>query len=250
MVFVAALMVIPSLVIEFASTSAAWTGVGEVLNWVSWSVFLLEIVVMLAVVEDRRRWLREHRLDVVITVVTFPLLAGLFALLRLFRLARLASVLRLLRLLRAANLINQIATPAGLIWSGFFALIAVFVGAISFNLAESGVEKAPSVSDALWWAAATTTTVGYGDIVPRTTAGRVIAVILMLVGIGLVALLTASIAAWAARAGRKEEEQDIADNTVKELRKDFQALTERVAEMDVTLREIHTATTEHRDQLE
>ena len=53
-----------------------------------------------------------------------------------------------------------------------------------------------SIGDALWWAATTVTTVGYGDRYPVTTTGRVIAVILMIVGMALVSAITASIAAW------------------------------------------------------
>lgn len=50
--------------------------------------------------------------------------------------------------------------------------------------------------DALWWAATTVTTVGYGDRYPVTTQGRLIAVALMVVGIAMVGAITASVAAW------------------------------------------------------
>lgn len=51
-------------------------------------------------------------------------------------------------------------------------------------------------SDAFWWATVTATTVGYGDISPETSAGRLVAVLLMLVGIGTIGMLTASIATY------------------------------------------------------
>jgi voltage-gated potassium channel len=48
--------------------------------------------------------------------------------------------------------------------------------------------------DALWWALSTTTTVGYGDIYPETTEGRLVALMLMLTGIGVIGVFTGSIA--------------------------------------------------------
>lgn len=50
--------------------------------------------------------------------------------------------------------------------------------------------------DALWWGATTVTTVGYGDRYPVTTTGRIVATALMVVGISLVGVVTATIAAW------------------------------------------------------
>lgn len=63
-----------------------------------------------------------------------------------------------------------------------------------------------SYGDALWWAVVTVTTVGYGDRYPVTPAGRGIAVVLMLVGIGLVGVITASVASFFV-----EERQDKSD---------------------------------------
>jgi len=67
----------------------------------------------------------------------------------------------------------------------------------------------PGVDDALWWAASTVTTVGYGDVVPVTTAGRLVGGALMFVGIACLATLTA-IAASAIVIGQvRPEEQEI-----------------------------------------
>ena len=60
-VIVAALLVIPVIVIEESSFGEPWDTVGVVLNWATWLTFLTEAVVMLAVVPDRGRWLRSHR---------------------------------------------------------------------------------------------------------------------------------------------------------------------------------------------
>jgi len=71
----------------------------------------------------------------------------------------------------------------------------VVLGAVGFYALESDENQAiRHFGDALWWAITTVTTVGYGDIVPITPEGRLIAVVLMLTGIGVIGLFTASVA--------------------------------------------------------
>ena len=201
--FVAALLVVPVLIIDASPASPFWRSVSWTLNWASWLVFLGEVVVMLSVVPNRRAWLRANRLNVVITVVTFPTLAAVFEVLRLFRLARLARLLRLARLVRASEIANKALTPAGIAWSGFFVLMSVLVGAQVFSASESRPGHHAGLWDGVWWAATTTTTVGYGDLYPTTAVGRGVALSLMFVGIGFVAMLTASVAGYAAESRRR-----------------------------------------------
>ncbi len=61
-----------------------------------------------------------------------------------------------------------------------------------FYVSEPGVK---SLGDGIWWALVTITTVGYGDITPVTTLGRVVASSLMLLGLGLIATITAIVSA-------------------------------------------------------
>jgi Ion channel len=59
--------------------------------------------------------------------------------------------------------------------------------------------------DGIWWSVVTVTTVGYGDLYPHTVVGRLIAMLLMLCGIGFIAVLTASIASIFVKTERQEE---------------------------------------------
>lgn len=62
------------------------------------------------------------------------------------------------------------------------------------RFAPGGHIKTPS--DALWWALVTVTTIGYGDMYPVTTEGRLVAGVLIVFGIAMISALTASFAAW------------------------------------------------------
>jgi len=87
------------------------------------------------------------------------------------------------------------------------ASVAVGLGALAVLDAERSAEGAniTTIGDALWWACATVTTVAYGDRFPVTAEGRVVGVVLMVVGIGVVGAVIASVTSWI--LGRVEAER-------------------------------------------
>ena len=95
-------------------------------------------------------------------------------------------------------------------WLEAFGLVAVvsvsavLIGAALVTRTDPG--RFPDLGTGLWWAVSTVTTVGYGDVVPVSTAGRLLAVVLMFVGIGSFAFLTA-VAASAIVVGEVGEEE-------------------------------------------
>lgn len=105
-------------------------------------------------------------------------------------------------LLALARILNRSATSSlvGRVGTYVFgaSVMASVLGALAILDAEQDAEGAniQTNGDALWWAAATVTTVGYGDRYPTTPTGRLIGVVLMIVGIATVGAVTASIAAW------------------------------------------------------
>ena len=86
----------------------------------------------------------------------------------------------------------------------------------------------PSIGSGLWWAVQTVTTVGYGDHVPATLTGRVIAALVMLAGIGFLTVITAAItSSFVSRSRLEQKPSDPATETAEELRK-IDARLERI----------------------
>jgi voltage-gated potassium channel len=166
-------------------------------------IFLLDFVVQFHRAESKLRYMKTGWIDLLASIPTVDLL----------RWGRLLRVLRILRVLRAIR-------GGYKIWNLLFAnrgnatgsatitiLLLLAFSTISILIVEQGPDvniKTPE--DALWWSFTTVTTVGYGDRYPTTTEGRMIAVVLMMAGIGLLGSFTALIASYF--LGNQEAEDD------------------------------------------
>jgi voltage-gated potassium channel len=179
---IAALLVIPLLVIEDSNLGEPWDTIGVILNWGTWLAFAAELVVMLYVTPRPMEWVKRNPWDVAATLLSPPFVPGSLAAARLFRLFRL---FRLVPLFRMRNLLSL----DGVRYAAFFTVMIVLIGGAVF--AEIERDQDLSIWDGIWWSVTTVTTVGYGDIPTTTDTGRVIAMIVMAAGIGFVALLTA-----------------------------------------------------------
>ncbi len=148
------------------------------LDGLIWALFAADLAAKVAVAPERLRYVREN---------WFEVLTALIPVARPLRLVRMAlygsrayrGVLRLARvdflLVYAVGLVLLVATT------------------MTFVERDRGSDL-DSFSDALWWAVVTVTAVGYGDIVPESQAGRALAYVLMLGGVGLFGALTANLA--------------------------------------------------------
>ena len=209
-VLVATLAMIPVIIIQADATSDRWKTFAEVANWLIWAVFAVEIAFVLVVAPRKRAALRAHWLDAAIVIVTVPAYGRLLSSLRLVRLVRL------LRLLRAGVIISRALQAERRLTSAnafrFVALATIFLtviaGAVQATI-DTGDFK--TFWDGVWWAVVTVTTVGYGDVYPTTVGGRIVAIVLMLTGIGFLAVLTATIASRFVKQERSDETTAITD---------------------------------------
>lgn len=130
---------------------------------------------------------------------------SLFRVFRIFRVLRIIKFVKILKILKLERFvisarvilkkIDGFVKTNGFVYVLYSTIITLLAGAVGIYFAE--YEKTiNSIGDALWWAFVTITTVGYGDISPSAVLGRIIAVILMIVGIGFIGMLTGTIATY------------------------------------------------------
>lgn len=181
---------------------------------VIWIVFIIDYVVSISLAHDRKTWFKNN------------LLLLISIMLPIFR------PLRLLRLVAVLNVLNR---TSGMAVRGRITLyvcssviLLIYVG----SLAELDVERnAPgtTITDfgkAIRWAFVTTTTVGYGDMSPVTWQGKCIAVGLMIAGIALISVITATLASWIV-----DRVSDEADKRANETESETTRLSNNVAEL-------------------
>src|SRR5262249_37764147 len=156
-------------------------------EWLIWSFFVLDLAVDLRFSEGRRHRVRTHLLDLAIVVLSFPLLPAALALTRLIRLVRTFRVLRLVRIagvtLRAVPALKATLIRHELLYVASVSGFLILAGASLMTVIEPETVKG-DLQNAIWWAIVTASTVGYGDISPSTTVGRLVAIFMMLAGIG------------------------------------------------------------------
>ena len=192
-VILAALLSVPLTIVELNGQNGETF---QIADWVVWSAFAIEYVLALAVADNRGRFVASAWLSLLVVVVSFPVLPALFGMVRLARLARLLRLVRLVAF--GARLVTALKATVGR--RGFLYLCALFLLLVAMAGAIMSVVEPQTVKgnmwDGMWWAIVTATTVGYGDISPSSPPGRLVAVALMLFGIGLTATLAASVAAY------------------------------------------------------
>ena len=166
--------------------------VGAVVGVSTWLVFLFDYVVHTRRLERYGRT-RVGRFDLFVVVATAPwfLIPGaggvqFAALLRLARLARLVMATK-----GARRLFERLGRVAGVAGG-----VVVLGSLVAYHAEHPTNPGFATIGDALWWGIVTLTTVGYGDIVPKTTTGRWAAVVIMLTGIAVLGLLAGSLASF------------------------------------------------------
>ena len=202
----------------------------DVVMNVTWAVFVIDYFVRLFLATDRPRWFVRHLVD--LAVVVLPLL-------------------RPLRLLRLIVLIIAFQKAIGgairgriIIYTASGAVLLIYSASLALLEAERSQDNSPikNFGDAVWSAIETVTTVGYGDAAPVTGRGRVIAVALMIGGISLVGVVTATLASWivqrvseedtaqqAATSAQIDALRDDLEQKVRSLHEQIQKLTEVVS---------------------
>ena len=191
-----ALLVIPALIMEEQSTTPELRQVAAIVNWIIWLAFTAEFAVRWAA--DRTlRFLRKEWFDLMLIVLTPPW--GVPVAMQGIRSLRLLRIIRLISALGIAAMALRLAQRHFGRRKFHYVLVmatgVVGLGAVGvYALEAEKNDRIRHFGDALWWAIATVTTVGYGDVYPVTPEGRLIAIFVMVTGIGVIGVFTATVA--------------------------------------------------------
>jgi len=207
---VLALLVIPVVLIQESHASHGWREAATIANWAIWIGFIVEFLFVIAVAQRKRAALRAHWLELLIVVVTPPFIPRVLSSLRAARLLRLLQVARLGLLGEQALVIERTLTSRrGFRFIAIVTVLLVVIAGAAVSLVDS--RDFPNIGTGVWWAIVTVTTVGYGDFVPHSVPGRIVATLVMIVGIGFISVLTATIASTFVASDRADSDSSSAD---------------------------------------
>lgn len=182
-----------------------------------WLIFAADFTIRCWLSTQRWRFIRTHPIDLLIALL---------------------PPLRPLRLMRAAMVVldtlnrHTFSRMRLSVFIGTSSVLVIYLCSLAMFDAEYGVEgaKVQNFGDALWWAAVSVTTVGYGDYYPVTVEGRLIALVLMFLGIGLISFAIGTATSWVVDQLKSvEESADRADREIGALAAELRALRAEVA---------------------
>jgi voltage-gated potassium channel len=164
------------------SVSTSTQRVLDLVQLISWVAFALDLIYGVYKSENWKSYLRKHPLDVL--AVTLPFLRPL-RVLRVISFGALA--------LEKVALARSMAVTTKVIVTTIF---LTYIAAVQMTIFERDADGSniKNFGDGIWWAFVSVTTVGYGDKYPVTTSGKFLAVALLVLGISLLATITASVA--------------------------------------------------------
>ncbi len=183
---IAAALTLPSVALSETHIGGTLEVIAEILNWGTYLIFALELVVMLILVPDRKKYLKHHPVELIVVFLTPPILP---ASLQAFRAIRL---LRLLRLLKLAQLSGRAFSERGVGYAALMTLVIAVAGGTLFRFFEKSNQQVGEW-DSIYWAITTMTTLG-SKFQPTTVGSEITAVVILLVGVSFIALLTGAIA--------------------------------------------------------
>ena len=162
----------------------------ELIQWISWGAFASDLLYGLSTAKNKKSFLLKHPIDIAAVLLPF---------LRPLRLLRVISFGGLA--LQKVAMGRQFAITLKVFITSIF---IAYVAAVQITISERAIEGSniKNFGDGIWWAITTVTTVGYGDKFPTTMEGKFLAVGLMIVGISLMGVITASVAAWFVKMGQ------------------------------------------------
>lgn len=205
------------IIIDFSDGLTSWQ---VYLDRCILGAFAVDYAVRFLVAPEKWKFVRTNICDL-IAIIPFHTIFRVF---KLFRVT--PGLLKILKLPRLFAFMYRPLRKAKIFFNtnGFkyvflVTFLLILIGGVLIHFAED-----MSLSDGIWWAFVTATTVGYGDISPHTLYGRIIAMVLMVVGIGLLGTVTSTITSYFLRNEKKSVHSETLEHIKGQL-DDFSSLS-------------------------
>lgn len=187
-------------------------------DWGIWGVFVADYGVRLFLSPRKWMFVKSHWIDLIAILPLNSFCRGV----RLLRFVRLLKFLRVLAVMaRFMGRTRSFFDTNGFKYVLLVTAVVLLAGGYSLHVTEN-----ISLEDGIWWAFVTAATVGYGDIAPHSLAGRVVAIVVMLIGIGLIGMFTSTVTTFFMSRPRPGGVKDEALEAVKRHLDRFDELTE------------------------
>jgi voltage-gated potassium channel len=189
-----------------------------------------------------------------LTIIDMIVIAPLFAMIWthdlhnadtvILRVLRFTSILNLFHFYRSSRVLRLLRDMSREIW---FEMMVIFIlsiqciliaGVLFYALENGANTHVQNIFDGIWWSVVTLTTIGYGDVYPITFGGRILGMVLAMVGIGLVALPTGILTSGFIRALRSEKKISQLVDSMEEEEKEQDALVERIQEIETVIKKV------------
>ncbi|HEP1820156.1 TPA: ion transporter [Streptococcus suis] len=217
------------IVLELMDASIANSIGYNVLDWLLWFIFVCDYFINLYFADDSIEYIQNHILEL-IAIIPFD---SFFSFLRLGRLARLFRLVKVARIFALSNrfwdTVNRLLHTNSLSKVLLLNISAVLTSSVLLSIIEG-----KSFFDAVWWSIVTMTTVGYGDIVPQDTISKIIAILLMLVGICTFGMVTSTITRFFSETER-ETKLDLLLARVEEQNEKLDRLEKKIESLEILI---------------
>lgn len=154
------------------------------------TIFTIDYFGRLIASKNKRKFITGNIWDL-LSIIPVNQAFYFFRAARIFRIFILLKLLRLVRLVGLIGKLRKFINTNGLIYYIYVSIAVLIIGASMYSISEQ-----VDFATALWWSITTATTVGYGDISPTTSMGKLAAVMVMIIGIGFIGMLTSSISSF------------------------------------------------------
>jgi voltage-gated potassium channel len=163
-------------------------------------LFLIETVLVTTLVNNKLRYLVENWVNIAIILLGIPLLLGFEVQVAALRILRILIVISVL--IHLSGSVRKLLSYNQLGITLLACFIVITLSGIVMSAIDPGID---SPADGIWWAWVTVSSVGYGDVVPTSAPGKLLGGLIILLGVGLIAALTANVAAFLVTQSKEEK---------------------------------------------